>query len=617
MTGQAPNKRQLSPAQLERLTKWAKRKPAIALMGEFSAGKSTLLNLLLGTSILPTQVTATQLPPVWMRYGEGEPFRMDVYGNRRSVDLNDIGSINVRKTRFIRVYSKAEFLKRCDLIDTPGISDPNIPAQVWMHAVGYANAILWCTHATQAWRESERSAWVSLPDRLKDKSLLLVTRADKLATPEDRQRVDARLEREAAPLFRSRHFMALLEAIEAREAGDTGPMWEQSGGKGFTEAFDRVLDDIMTERGKMLMRHNGDTSSNVESFPGVVRPNRPGRDNPLVQSFSPVRPSRPARNPEERRERLPTSEANDLRSKLGGDDTLQAAAPASENTEAQQPTPPAAPEPPAENKISALRAAFDGNLRPENSSDADQHIEETVEEPVAETPTASSAAGFGHSFAPMTDEDRAQQDQVAQAKDDTDVDVPHDDFEYRPVETPAEPVSTFAPVFTEETTEDADHSEEPVIDAVSETADEPAQFDESEVFAEVEEYADMTEPLSKQVEEVEEDDIIKDVATNVVGVLGSAQSEPDAKASALQETASVDLPETDDALEDAPTDVLPSQIWAEIAQRGDINSIPDVLAAVQELLERIEAQDEAMMQAEQQAAETDDDPAPGGWSKLA
>ena len=42
------------------------KRPLVALMGEFSAGKSTLSNLLIGKQALPVNVTATQLPPVWM-----------------------------------------------------------------------------------------------------------------------------------------------------------------------------------------------------------------------------------------------------------------------------------------------------------------------------------------------------------------------------------------------------------------------------------------------------------------------------------------------------------------------------------------------------------------------
>ena len=55
-------------------------KPVIAIMGEFSVGKSTLSNLLIGSNPLPVKVTATQLPPIWLSYGEQDPFREDLDG---------------------------------------------------------------------------------------------------------------------------------------------------------------------------------------------------------------------------------------------------------------------------------------------------------------------------------------------------------------------------------------------------------------------------------------------------------------------------------------------------------------------------------------------------------
>ena len=52
----------------------AQNRPCVALMGEFSAGKSTLSNLLIGTEALPVNVTATQLPPVWLSRGTDAPY---------------------------------------------------------------------------------------------------------------------------------------------------------------------------------------------------------------------------------------------------------------------------------------------------------------------------------------------------------------------------------------------------------------------------------------------------------------------------------------------------------------------------------------------------------------
>ena len=108
-----------------------RRKPRIALMGEFSAGKSTLSNLLMGQRPLPEKVTATRLSPVWISYGTGAPYRVDVDGTTEPVDIENLEGIPVEQTRNIRLFLEADILEVCDLIDFPGISDPNMSSAVW------------------------------------------------------------------------------------------------------------------------------------------------------------------------------------------------------------------------------------------------------------------------------------------------------------------------------------------------------------------------------------------------------------------------------------------------------------------------------------------------------
>ena len=118
------------------------RKPRIAIMGEFSAGKSTLTNLLIGSEPLPVRVTATQLPPVWISYGDAEPYREDMQGNSHPVDLKDLASIAIEETSLIRISLKSDILELCDLIDMPGISDPNMSSEVWERVIGQADGVL-------------------------------------------------------------------------------------------------------------------------------------------------------------------------------------------------------------------------------------------------------------------------------------------------------------------------------------------------------------------------------------------------------------------------------------------------------------------------------------------
>ena len=247
--------RYVSAQEMDRLSDWANRKPVIALMGEFSSGKSTLLNMLVGQSILPMQVTATRLPPVWIQYGDKPAFWMDKEGQRHAVDLDNLDLVPLNEARFIRIYVLADQLKKCDLIDTPGISDPNIPTDSWIKTIEYANSVLWCTHAGQAWRESERSQWESLPDRLRENSLLLVTRADKIVSRTDLDKIHRRLVRETGNLFSKHHFISLTMALKSREEDSDPGLWVKSGGEVFMDSLGTILSTIISERNTLLRRY--------------------------------------------------------------------------------------------------------------------------------------------------------------------------------------------------------------------------------------------------------------------------------------------------------------------------------------------------------------------------
>lgn len=247
--------RNVSAKHMTRIEGWASRKPCIALMGEFSAGKTTLINFLLGEDALPTRVTATQLPPVWMSYGDVAAHYMDETGRRHDIDPADLYQVPVKGVRYIRLFSRSTLLETMDLLDTPGISDPNIPRQTWEIAAGYVNAVIWCTHSTQAWRESERSAWDSLPARLRPYSVLLATRSDKLS-PHDRARVIARLKREAGESFGSILAFSAMDAIRACADAEPGELWVSSGAQDLLQVLNETAETICAHRQQLLARYH-------------------------------------------------------------------------------------------------------------------------------------------------------------------------------------------------------------------------------------------------------------------------------------------------------------------------------------------------------------------------
>ena len=249
--------RRVTQQQYNRLKTWAERRPSVALMGEFSAGKSTLMNFLIEEDLLPTRATATELPPVWLTYGRRKAHWVDSDGGAHQLDLAEIRSVPMT-SRFIRIHATAEILEHCDIIDTPGISDPNLAVESWRYVAGQANMVLWCTSATQAWRETERSAWLSLPERLRRDSILVVTRADKLLTEADRDKVRRRLLRETEGLFASIVFMATHDAVQAKAelaADAETPLWTESGAAALLDSLAERFESIYERRSALLRRY--------------------------------------------------------------------------------------------------------------------------------------------------------------------------------------------------------------------------------------------------------------------------------------------------------------------------------------------------------------------------
>lgn len=251
-----------------------RRKPCLALMGEFSAGKSTLSNLLLGADPMPVKVTATRLPPVWISYGDNSATREDLDGVCHPVDIDQLDLVQLENTRLIRLYLRSDVLKLCDLIDMPGISDPNMDSDVWRAVIHEADHVIWCTHATQAWRQSEAAVWESLPKGLRDKSLLLLTRFDKILTARDRQRVLARVTRETEGLFRGVYPISLIDALTA---GEDRRAWDDSGADDFVQDLIGLL---TTSRRKAAP---GVTKNGCAATPETAQP---------MSSPPPVLPSR-------------------------------------------------------------------------------------------------------------------------------------------------------------------------------------------------------------------------------------------------------------------------------------------------------------------------------------
>lgn len=223
------------------LDAWFSQKPTFALMGEFSAGKSTLLNLLLEDEVLTTQVTATKLPVIWITHGETVSAScLTVDGAFEPFDMKDLDQLGAKNPLLLRLSFPAEILKRIDIIDTPGISDPRLAAGALSFLGPYLDFVVWCSAANQAWRQTEKAMWTSLPEGLRSTSILALTRADTVSKAGDLKKVVKRCTRETADLFDQIVPIAAMTALKARGVDEAG--WDQSNAPALLSAIEVAIE---------------------------------------------------------------------------------------------------------------------------------------------------------------------------------------------------------------------------------------------------------------------------------------------------------------------------------------------------------------------------------------
>ena len=101
----------------------------VAIVGQMKAGKSTLLNALVGKSIAPTGVTETTATVNWFRHGQDDECRKfrvhwkdgttNDLPRERAIEWIGTGD-NALKTNLLEFFADAEFLRTASVVDTPG-----------------------------------------------------------------------------------------------------------------------------------------------------------------------------------------------------------------------------------------------------------------------------------------------------------------------------------------------------------------------------------------------------------------------------------------------------------------------------------------------------------------
>ena len=253
--------------------------PRLVLCGEFSAGKSSIVNLLLGCDMLPTAVLPSTRRLTFLRYAPDLRIEaISEQGEREPVASDAIGTMARENISHFEIGMPSAALRDMEVLDTPGFADPFHDPERTLDVIESADICVWCTLATQAWRESERQTWLSLPARFKTSGILVVTHMDTLAHAGEHQRVRTRLLREAGDLFGDILFLAVPDATRARrnDGQIVDPeMWQKSGGNALVAALQKLITNHLNARGQSARsRHTTDAppASAGSADPAVVTP---------------------------------------------------------------------------------------------------------------------------------------------------------------------------------------------------------------------------------------------------------------------------------------------------------------------------------------------------------
>lgn len=275
---------------LARLETYLRRPLRVAVMGEQSAGKSSLINALMRRDVVPAGALAGIRAYLLLRYGpeaalhavgndgsrarltsralarmagpemRGQPSGMTIYAAGEPARRDNLAGAGLlpqtprpagdSAMRLIEIIQPHALLRRADLVEGRGCPEEGAGKRILRHVLP-VDLTVWCTLGTQAWKESERQSWRRLPAKLRRDAILLVTYKDALGSAKDEAKLIGRLERDAGPFFADIVLVSLRQAAEA--IGPDGAIadegrWRRSGLAAFETALDGRLADQENRR---------------------------------------------------------------------------------------------------------------------------------------------------------------------------------------------------------------------------------------------------------------------------------------------------------------------------------------------------------------------------------
>ena len=162
--------------------------PLIAVIGQFSSGKSTFLNTLLGQDILPSGLTPVTAKAVRLKFAKmpllSVKFINDSESLLASSDLAELNKLG-EQVSGMTLYAPSEILKEINFIDTPGLNSlRDADTKETKNTLKKVSGAIWLSLANNAAKASELESIKEILKANDLKAICLINQKDKLSEEE-------------------------------------------------------------------------------------------------------------------------------------------------------------------------------------------------------------------------------------------------------------------------------------------------------------------------------------------------------------------------------------------------------------------------------------------------
>ena len=243
----------------------------IAVIGLAGAGKTSLINMLLGANVMPE---LKGLAAVELSYGATGRFQVTMMDG--TIEITE-GALNPAQlpagTMKIGIQLPDLRLKEWSFTEYSLLPSGPGHREILDWMAERSDLAIWCT---QQFDDRERALWSQVPEHLKDHSILALTRADRLYMRGELADRINRLQPVVADEFLSLCPIATLQAAAARKADglQDEALWKSSGGRAFFDGLRQQVEQAKTadlDHAYMLLQRYKVAIADLDAEPVVAR----------------------------------------------------------------------------------------------------------------------------------------------------------------------------------------------------------------------------------------------------------------------------------------------------------------------------------------------------------